>query len=182
MTIHIILNARLQPSDRAELEDTLQSLLGPRGLKLDFPSGGTLLLESGEPSEADFEVTIEEPSQPKIDLLLKAVGLILAPKGSRYLLEGSDTPVAFGNHEGLALYLNGTDLPADVYANSDVNYVMQQCDELAGAKGRIRSYWEGSEGTALYMYGPSFEDIKDAIEPLTSTYPLCQKCRIERIA
>jgi len=49
-------------------------------------------------------------------------------------------------------------------------------------KGQYHSYWQGSRETGLYCYGPSFTEMKAAIESFVKTYPLCQKARIEQIA
>ena len=92
----------------------------------------------------------------------------------------AETP--FGAAEGLALFLNGTGLPDEVYAECDVNFVLEEADRLMGEAGKVKGYWEGSMDTVLYCYGPSFEAMHAAIEPLLQGYPLCQKARVEQIA
>ncbi|MGZ5417072.1 MAG: hypothetical protein ACXWDI_07815 [Nocardioides sp.] len=44
------------------------------------------------------------------------------------------------------LYLNGTDLPAEVYASADVNRVLESLEELLGDDGSLHSYWEEPRG------------------------------------
>ena len=92
------------------------------------------------------------------------------------------TEMSIGTYEGLGLYLNGTDLPVEVYQSSDINQLIEQLDtELEGIAVRL-SHWEGNAETALYYYGPSYEKMKEKVLLVTKTHPLCEKCRIEQIA
>lgn len=69
-----------------------------------------------------------------------------------------------------------------VYESSDVNYVFSEFDRHVAPNGQVYSYWEGPTETALYMYGPSFETMKALLAEFISSYPLCQRARIEQIA
>jgi len=84
--------------------------------------------------------------------------------------------------EGLGIYLNGSDLPDDVYQNCDCNIVYSEISRLIDGKGLIMSHWEGASETAFYLYGESFAILKSLISDFVATYPLCHKCRIEKIA
>lgn len=84
--------------------------------------------------------------------------------------------------EGLAVYLNGTDLPSEVYASCDVNDLIKMLEKSLEHMGRFYSYWEGNRETALYFYGISFEEMKQKISGITDKYPLCEKCKIIRIS
>ena len=88
----------------------------------------------------------------------------------------------FGLWEGLAIYLNGTDLDPEVYANNDVNELIEQLQKAAEGIGRFDSYWQGGEETALYFYGESFAGMKSVLAPVMDGHPLCQKSRVEQIA
>lgn len=81
------------------------------------------------------------------------------------------------------MYLNGKDLDDEVYENCDVNFVYEEIERLLGdfEKGQVASYWEGEE-TSFYLYGKSFDEMHKCIKPLLDEYPLCQKCRVVRIA
>jgi hypothetical protein len=59
----------------------------------------------------------------------------------------------------MAIYLNGTELADDVYANSDGNAVDTAPNESLGPEGTVQSYWDGPRETALYPYGPSASRI-----------------------
>lgn len=84
--------------------------------------------------------------------------------------------------EGLAYYLNGAELPKEVYETCDINYVIDQMEQAMKGIGSMYSYWEGDTYTALYFYGKSFSEMKRSIEPFIAEYPLCQKSRVEQIA
>jgi hypothetical protein len=62
--------------------------------------------------------------------------------------------VGFGITEGLAVYLNGTDLPDEVYVGGDVNELIAALLECLGAEGDMQSWWEGPRETALYPLRP----------------------------
>ena len=53
-----------------------------------------------------------------------------APKGSKLQISHEDGlhEIPFGKAEGVAIYLDGVNLPSAVYAASDVNVVIEQLD------------------------------------------------------
>lgn len=176
------LNARLQPLDRGDIfEDPLDDTLQNTGLG-EVTGGGTLQAREGWIRQCDIEMDLpaaDAETLRKIAGHLEALG---APKGSKLLVEETGTEVPFGTSEGLAIYLNGTDLEDSVYQSCDVNYVIAELDRLLGSAGRYCSYWDGPSETALYIYGPSAEAMRELILPLIETYPLCEGARIEQIA
>jgi hypothetical protein len=175
------LNMKLMPMDRGEaFEDPLDEELKNAGLG-EVCGGGTGLTDSGEVSSCDVEIqlsSIGADVEAKVIELLENLG---AAKGST-LRYSDGREVAFGKSEGLAVYLNGSDLPAEVYQTSDVNFVYEQLNELVDGIGMIFSYWEGESETALYLYGISFTEMKERITEFVNSYPLCQQCRIVQIA
>jgi len=60
--------------------------------------------------------------------------------------------------------------------------VFEQIVERIEGHGEICSWWQGPTETALYMYGESFEKMRDAIAEFVASYPLCQNARIVQIA
>ncbi|PST25534.1 hypothetical protein C7U60_06550 [Mesorhizobium plurifarium] len=176
------LNAKLQPIHRGELEDAFDDLMRRKGFGMRVVGGGTLQEESGEIAHCDIEIEIDELNDENVQLVVRALESMLAPKGSRLHIPAQDRVLDFGRHEGLALYINGTDLPPEVYANSDVNFVFQECDRLLEGAAFVNSHWEGPLETALYMYGKNFQDMYQRLLPLLENYPLCQKSRIVQIA
>lgn len=177
-----ILNARLQPNDRADIEDALDAVMEKHKHGVRVVGGGTLTEQSGEVAECDIQIELDDPSDATIDMVMRTLEAMLAPKGSRLYIPDQNRQVDFGLQEGLALYLNATSLPDEVYRNTDANHVYAECQRLLAGIGTVSSYWQGAEETALYMYGSDFKTMHERLLPLLNTYPLCQQCRVEQIA
>ena len=174
------LNAKLQPLHRGDLyEDPIAEALEVCGCGA-VDGGGTLMEKNGEVALCDVHIGLKENSEELINCLLRVIEEKAVPKGSFLKGEGIEIPV--GTLEGLALYLNGTELPAEVYQTSDINYVIEKLNELLASSGQLYSWWEGPQDTALYFYGASFAEMKEKMADFLAEYPLCQKCRIEQIA
>ncbi len=176
------LNARAQPMDRFEVyEEGLTEMLESRDLG-EVAGGGTQMTEDGEIAFCDIEIVLPDLSDPTLDEVRQCLEALGAPKGSVFILEPDGREVAFGLNEGLAVYLNGTDLPDEVYETCDLDTIYDEFGKLIGDQGRVQSYWQGPTETALYLYGPSCEAMRAAIQPFLASYPLCQKARLEQIA
>jgi hypothetical protein len=176
------LNARLQPMHRGEFfEDALDSELKSQQLG-EVSGGGTLQAKDGEVEHCDIEVEVSGDASAAAQTTIRLLEALGAPKGSKLHIEAQGREVAFGLHEGLAVYLNGTSLPDDVYKDCDSNFVHSELNRILEGRGRVLSYWQGPTETAFYLYGPSFVDMRSCIEEFLSTYPLCQQCRVEQIA
>jgi hypothetical protein len=176
------LNDRAQPLDRGDLyEDPLHEHLQQTGIG-EVTGGGTQLMALGEIEFCDVEIEVSEASESTIATIAARLDELGAPKGSRLIVQGTDHERPFGRLEGLAVYLNGTDLPAHVYQECDVNFVYEEFNRLLGDQGSIHSHWQGPNETALYMYGASFEQMRAALAAFMSEYPLCAQARCVQIA
>lgn len=180
--ITVTLNAKLQPLDRAELEDAFSDFCQSKGIKADVVGGGTLIEKNGEVKACDIEIQLNKVTEESISEIKGIFEAMLAPKGSYITVTETGEKINFGHHEGLGLYLNGTDLSDEIYATCDSNYVYQECERLINGIGMINSHWQGQAETALYIYGKNFIEINNAIRPLIDNYPLCQKARVEQLA
>lgn len=182
---HLILarlNARVQPMDRGDyFEDPLDEVLKSKGIG-EVTGGGTQLADEPDGIEfVDVEIYAKDTSDEIKSMVISALEGFGAPKGSRLLIDGQDdTP--FGKLEGMGLFLNGTDLPDEVYANSDVNETIAKLGELLDGKGEFRGHWEGSSETALYFYGASYDAMVSAVREFLDTEPLCENARVVQIA
>ena len=180
------LNARFQPMHRHNLEDALEKILS--GYQLGYvDGGGTMQSVSGEIESCDIELMLKDNSEENLVTLESIIEKLGVAKGSKLLLWNEadedvlcERPV--GNLEGMALYLNGTDLPVEIYQTCDINYVIEQTEALMKGIGAMYSWWEGPQNTALYFYGENYEKMLTAIKNFTEEYPLCQKCVIKQIA
>jgi hypothetical protein len=177
------LNARVQPIDRGEyFEDPLDEVLRSSGLG-EVTGGGTQLAD--EPNgiaHCDIEMMVNDDSDAAVERIILALEKLGAPKGSLLKFTTGKDDIPFGKFEGMAVFLNGTDLPDEVYANSDVNEIIAQCEELLKDIGSFRGYWEGSRETALYFYGRDFSSMKSATADFIASYPSCAFSRVVQIA
>lgn len=175
------LNAKVQPLDRGDIfEDPLDEILKERKLG-EVCGGGTAISAIGEVEYCDIEVALfDRNSATEVAQILE---FLAAPKGSKLQFgDGAASDLEFGRSEGLGLYLNGTDLADAVYAECDSNVVYDRISALIEGCGGILSHWQGPTETALYLYGDSFELMQSKIHDFVGTYPLCEKCRVVRIA
>jgi hypothetical protein len=176
------LNARAQPIDRGEVfEDPLDGVLQAAGIG-NITGGGTQLGEEGEIQFCDLEISVPEASDAVLATIRKALEELGAPKGSRLIWNDGANELEFGSFEGLAVYLNGTDLPDSVYEQSDFGFVYEEFGRLLGNDGRVVSHWQGPTETALYLYGRSVETMLSRVRPFLDSYPLCAKARTVKIA
>lgn len=176
------LNERAQPLDRgARYEDPLDEFLKERGLG-EVVGGGSQLAASGEIEYCEIEIDLPSDSEDSLSFIGGALEALGAPKGSKLIIEPGVKERAFGRNEGLAIYLNGTDLPNHVYSDCDSNFVFSEFNRLLDSIGSVHSHWQGPRETALYLYGESAASMKAALEPFLATYPLCQRARVVQIA
>jgi hypothetical protein len=180
--IVVRLNAKLMPLDRGEyFEDPLDSALKARGLG-EVTGGGTAQTSSGEIEYCDIEVLLPDASPDALDFIVGTLEYLGAPKGSKLTDADSATLRQLGKAEGIAIYLNGTDLPDEVYSSCDADFVRDEFGRLLGTEGRVLSLWSGPTETALYMYGTSFHEMRTRLGGFLGEYPLCRNCRIAQVA
>lgn len=178
------LNDKVMPIYRGEFyEDPLNDFLQKEGYG-EITGGGTMQAESGEIKFCDIEILIYKDQDinkitSEIIRFLEELGV---PKGSFLTVEETNEQIPFGKAEGLAIYLDGVNLPDNVYKECNSNFVLSELSRLVGYNGKIPRYWEGRTGTALYFYGESFSNMNHAISEFVSTYPLCERARIIQIA
>jgi hypothetical protein len=175
------LNVRAQPLDRGEVfEDPLDQILQAAGTGR-VTGGGTMLGEEGEIEFCDVEIMLPAATDAALGALRQALESLGAPRGSRLIWNDGANELAFGTSEGLAVYLNGTDLPDSVYEECDLDRVYQEFGRLLGSEGRVVSHWQGPQETALYLYGPSADAMLSRIRPFLDSYPLCHKARVVKL-
>lgn len=179
--IDVHLNARLRPMDRGDrFEDPLDELLRAQSPGGRVTGGGTMVSAEAEPLWCDVEVEWSGDPTEGVEFIVSALTRAGAPRGSRATV-GEEDPVPFGEFEGVGLYLNGTDLPDEVYATSDVNDLIGLLLEAMGPDGDMYSYWEGPTETALYLYGPSAAVIEEKVAPVLAAEPSAALTRVVRL-
>lgn len=144
----------------------------------------TMQSPTGEIKFFDIQVVIYDNNDimkivDEIKINLESLG---APKGSFIEIQGKEEKISFGKKEGLAIYLDGVNLPENVYKECDSNYVVTEIFRLTGCSDDVIRFWEGDKETPIYFYGNSFNKMKRDILEFIETYPLCQGARIVQIA
>jgi hypothetical protein len=182
--IVIQLNEKIMPIDRGEIyEEPLDEFLRTNSYG-EVTGGGTMQAKSGELEFCDMEVLIYEGNDIEkiITEIISNLEIWGAPKGSHIEIEDIEEKVTFGRKEGLGIYLDGLNLPENVYSEYDSNFVISEVSRLIGYEDEVERFWQGEKETALYFYGDSFKEMKAAISEFINTYPLCQGSRIVQIA
>lgn len=173
------LNDRIQPIDRGErYEDPLQELLAKNAWG-EVSGGGSQLSEDGEILFCDIELQLSETTPDVLHAITDKLESLGAPVGSRVM---SEPELPFGRGEGLAIYLNGTDLPDETYRDCDADFVFSEFNRLLSGIGSVHSHWQGPTETALYVYGRTASEMRAALQPFLESYPLCNRARVVPIA
>ncbi len=170
----------IQPLDRGDrYEDPLAEVLEERGLG-EVTGGGSQLVNGNEIEFAGLDIELVN-LQEALEVTRGVLEARGAPRGSvlEFERDGEDVSIPFGVTEGVALYLDGVTLPADVYSTCDINVLAERLKEALGSDaGEIRGSWMGPTETSIYMYGPDAEVLLRRIEPVIRSYPLCQNARV----
>jgi hypothetical protein len=177
------LNHKLMPIDRGDrYEDPLNVALAKQGFG-EAGGGGTMQLKSGEIEFIDVEMYLNKTDK-SIPFVIERLESFGAPKGSKLIIREGEkkTEISFGKAEGFGVYLDGVNLPGEVYKTCDVNLVIDEFNRLVKGHGSVQSHWQGQTETALYIYGDDAELMKKLIEPYMASYPLCKGARVVTIA
>jgi len=177
------LNHPLMPLDRGDrYEDPLDEALSAEGLG-ETSGGGTMQAISGEIDFIDVEIELNDLERG-VPLVISKLEELGAPKGS--ILRVHDTEPAreipFGKTEGVGIYLDGVNLPDEVYKESDINVVIEELNKSIEGHGEMQSHWEGSAETALYFYGDDAKQMASLMNKFLESYPLCKGARVVTIA
>jgi hypothetical protein len=173
-------NHKIGPIDRGErYEDPLEEALSAHGYG-ETDGGGTMLSKEREVVYIDVHMFLSSPdtSIPFVTKFLEDRG---APKGSKLKIFQDDNgirEIPFGRREGFAIYLDGINLPAEIYAQCDINVVVGEIDKRLKGHGEIEAHWQGPTETALYVYGDANAVMKPLIDDFIASHPLCKGARI----
>lgn len=181
LLVDVHLAARVQPVHRGEIyEDPLQGAFDQFLPGSQVVGGGSELDPAQGVLSCDLEVELRGDRDKGLDLLVKALELYGAPVGSTYAV-GDEAAVPFGRTHGVSLSLDGTSLPADVYATNDVNELIGALTTELGEAATLQSWWEGPQRTNLYFYGDDAGRIRDVLTLAATRFPLAESSRVEDI-
>ena len=167
----------VEPIDRGDrYEDPLQATLEKMGIGR-VTGGGSQLNELGEIAYADVEIELANVDEA-LGIVAEALEIAGAPQGSE-LIQTSDDRVLreFGKLQCLAIYLDGTSLPDEVYANLDFEAVVGAIGAAAGDNS-YRGLWQGAEETGMFFFGPDAEAMFARVEPVLRPLPIGQNARV----
>ena len=84
------------------------------------------------------------------------------------------------NEQAVLVYLDGQNLPQEVYEDYDVSTLEDQLSEVIESQslGEFDGNEFGPDGVTLYMYSPDAEKLFSGIESVLRAYPLCQNARV----
>lgn len=125
-------------------------------------------------------IEIELASLDSIPLVKSTLEAQGCPKGSevRYTIDGRDVIEEFGVTECVCVFLDGVNLPDEVYQETDIDELAGQLSEALGESGEIRGSWAGETETSIFLFGNEAEETYSRVEPVLNSYPLCQNARI----
>jgi hypothetical protein len=167
----------IEPVDRGDrYEDPLHAALEKRGLGA-VTGGGSQLNELGGIEYADVEIELADVDET-LRVATEALEAAGAPQGSE-LIGTSDGQVLreLGKLQCLAIYLDGTSLTDEVYANLDFEAVVAALGVAAG-DGSYRGLWQGPEETAVFFFGPDAEAMFARVESVLRALPIGQNARV----
>ena len=75
------------------------------------------------------------------------------------------------------MYLDGTTLPDEVYANLDFDDLVDRLTEAAGTDS-YHGCWQGDEETGLFFFGRDAEATFAALEAVLRQMPIGQNARV----
>ncbi len=166
----------IEPIARGDrYEDPLHDALGEEDLAI-VGGGSSFTKKLGiEYVNVELELT-SLTFIPKIIDTLEQQG---APKGSdlKYTVEGKDTVLEFGTTECLALFLDGVNLPQEVYQSADIDELVERLLEASKGQAEFRASWSGDSETSIHFFGDNADNLFKLMEPVLTAYPLCRNAR-----
>ena len=167
----------IEPIDRGvRYEDPIQEALEPKSLGR-VTGGGSQLNELGAIEYGDVEIELAD-LDGAVSLVVETLERAGAPQGSE-LIDLSDSRVLreFGTQQCLAVFLDGTSLPDEVYQDLDFDAVVAEIGEAAGPDA-YRGFWQGAEETGLFYYGANADEMFARVEPVLHKLPIAQNARV----
>jgi hypothetical protein len=174
-TVIARLYEHIEPLNRGQrYEDPLDGALRSASLG-EVTGGGSQLGHLGEIEFADIEIRVAKLDEA-LPLIIDTLERSGAPIGSELIWPDGETR-QFGAQQSVAVYLDGTSLPDEVYANMDFDDLIDRLSAAAGTDS-YHGYWQGPQETGLFFFGPDAEGIFTRLEPLLRQMPIGQNARV----
>lgn len=171
----------IEPIDRGErYEDPLTNVLEARGLG-QVTGGGSQLDENFRIAFVDLEIQIANLEQG-LPLVVSSLTEFGAPKGSKLLFErdGVQQELAFGSLELAEVFLDGVNLPPEVYEELDFEAFHKSLRNslLTGGIGEPRGVWSGETETAVFIFAPVAKNVPPVLAGLVQAHPILRNARV----
>lgn len=169
----------IMPLDRGDrYEDPLDEALSAQGLG-ETCGGGSMMSEDYGIEFVDIEIKLTDLTRG-LSVVANTLTSQGAPRGSvlRYSRNGEEYVLEFGVAECLAIVLDGTTLPDEVYEATDINDMIEAMVESIGENGELRSWWEGPVNTVLFFFGLDAEELFSAMQPVIASHERCQNAQL----
>ena len=178
---HVILARfyeHIEPLDRGDrYEDPLQAVLENTKIGR-VTGGGSQLNELGGIEFADVEIELANLDAATLRTVADALEQAGAPQGSELIAAADDRILRqFGTLQCLAIFLDGTSLPDEVYADLDFDAVVSEIGAAAG-EDSFRGFWQGPEETGVFFFGRDAEAMFTRVEPVLRRLPIGQNARV----
>jgi hypothetical protein len=167
----------IEPIDRGvRYEDPVQEALEPKNLGR-VTGGGSQLNELGGIEHGDVEIELADLDGAAA-LVIETLEQAGAPQGSELIdLSTSQVLREFGRQQCLAVFLDGTSLPEEVYQDLDFDAVVAEIGEATGPES-FRGFWQGAEETGLFYFGANADEMLSRVEPVLRKLPIGQNARV----
>lgn len=173
----------IEPIDRGDrYGNPLDAKLQESGLG-EVTGGGSQMDENFQIVSVDLEIYLANLNTA-VSLCTSVLESCGAPRGSQITFgaEPNQTKIDFGKTEGIALIIDGVNLPQEVYEKYELDGLLDALKPvLDGGIGEFHGCNTLSETTELYFYGPSADRMLDSIAKVQSEFPLCQNSKTRKI-
>ncbi len=169
----------IEPIDRGErYEDPLSLALEAENLG-QVTGGGSQLDEHYRIAFVELEIELADLTRG-VPLVISTLESLGAPRGSVLTFEqnGQTIEHGFGTLQLAELYLDGINLPAQVYEQLDFATFHDALRVALEGIGEPRGVWTGNEETALFIFAKDSNAVAPLLEPLVATHPILQGARV----
>lgn len=173
----------IEPIDRGiRYEDPLDAKLQESGLG-EVTGGGSQLDKNFKIKFVELEIFLGNLDSA-ISVCTSTLEECGAPKGSQIIYGEypNDKKIPFGKNEGVALILDGVNLPQEIYDKYGLDELLDALKPVIdNGDCEFHACNSLDETTEVYLYGPSANQILEAIAPIQATFPLCQNSTTRKL-
>ena len=161
-----------KPLSRFLADDGLGRLLGAT----------TRVTEAGDIVSIDLRVSLRNLDEHSLDRLVTALETLGAPKGSEIRSGVDEVLRRFGTEEGLAIFLDASNSHGPAYSEHLTEDLAALCSGALEDCGVFKGSRRIAGHIALYFYGRSFAEMRDAVADILDAEPAGENAEIRQLA